>query len=221
MDEALGLTKINKNKLNMNKGVLMAKLFAFLALSLWMLPQAKAEVIPVDLAQAFTQLVQVTQVGHLDEARNFNWKKGDEAKYNIRLGGFGRGTMVMSVMDIVSEGVWIQQLVDLGFLGRQDIRQLIDPQTGEVKKTIVNGQEQAPDANSEIEVIETRDENVTVPAGTFYCMYIKLKITNSQGVTNSENWVNPRQVPVMGLVKMVAQTQVGALNAELTSFKKN
>jgi hypothetical protein len=200
----------------------MKKIFAFLALALWMVPQAKAEVLPQDFAHALTQWIQVTQIRDLHHDRNFNWKKGDEARYNIRLGGFGRGNMVMSVIDIVSDGVWIQQLTDLGFLGKQDIRQLIDPQTGEVKKIIVNGKEQAPDDEGEMEVIETKDDIVTVPAGTFYCMYIMAKITNSQGVTRyTENWVNTRQIPVMGLVKMVAQTQMGVLRAELASFKKN
>jgi hypothetical protein len=39
--------------------------------------------------------------------------------------------------------------------------------------------------------------------------------------TTAEQWVNPKQVPVMGMVKIIAQSQMGPVTAELTSFKRN
>lgn len=151
----------------------------------------------------------------------FDFKKGDFAKYSLTIGGFINGSMEMNVLDVISEGVWIQQLVDLGFAGKQDMRQLMDPLTGEIKKFIVNGKEQAPPDRGQVELVDQREETIDVPAGRFDCVYIKAKIQAEGKTTESEQWINPRDVAVMGLVKMASQTQFGQMTALLKSFKKN
>ncbi|MBX2995628.1 MAG: hypothetical protein KF681_12425 [Bdellovibrionaceae bacterium] len=149
----------------------------------------------------------------------FNFKKGDEANYNLNM-SIIKGSMKMLVMDIVADGVWIQQLVDLGFAGKQDMQQLIDPNTGEIKKLIVNGKEQAPPKTGDVEVIDSKEDTVTVPAGTFTCLYIKAKVTQDGKASEAQQWVNPKEVPVFGMVKMITQSQLGPVTVELLSFKR-
>lgn len=148
-----------------------------------------------------------------------NLKKGDEANYKIDM-SIIQGTMKILVMDIVAEGIWIQQLVDLSFAGKQDIQQLIDPNTGEIKKTIVNGKEQAPQKAGNTEVIETKEDTVTVPAGTFTCLYVRVKVTTDGQTQEAQQWVNPKEVAVFGLVKMITQSQLGPVTVALTSSKR-
>jgi hypothetical protein len=155
------------------------------------------------------------------KAQQLNFKQGDFAKYDMNIGSFIKGKMEMNVLDVTHEGVWLQQLVDLGFAGKQDVRQLLDPNTGEIKRYIVNGKEQTPPDRGNIEIIEQKQDTVQVPAGRFVCVYIKANIEVQGQKAVAEQWINPRDVAVMGLVKMVTQTQLGPMTAVLTSFKKN
>jgi hypothetical protein len=167
-------------------------------------------------------LSEVTQVLNNEfRAQQFDFKKGDFAKYDMSVGGFIKGKMEMNVLDVSSEGVWLQQLVDLGFAGKQDVRQLMDPNTGEIKKHIVNGKEQAPPERGDIEIIDQKQDTVQVPAGRFTCVYIKANVQAEGQKAVVEQWLNPREVAVVGLVKMATQTQLGPMTAVLTSFKKN
>lgn len=150
-----------------------------------------------------------------------DFKKGDFAKYDMNVGGFIKGKMEMNVLDVGPDGVWLQQLIDLGFAGKQDVRQLIDPYTGEIKKFIANGKEQTPPERGNIEVIEQKQDRITVPAGTFDVVYIKANLEAQGQQTVAEQWVNPVRVAVMGLVKMLSQTPMGTMAAVLTRFKKN
>lgn len=149
-------------------------------------------------------------------AQGLNLKEGDTASYNISM-SIAQGTMEMGVDKIGSDGVWLHQ--NISMMGQQQNAQiLLDPNTGEIKKMIVNGQEQTPPKAGDIEVVDSKEETITVPAGTFDCVYIKAhdKTQNS----DAEQWINMKQVAVLGLVKSVAQTQYGPVTLELTSFKK-
>lgn len=146
-----------------------------------------------------------------------NLKKGDTASYNVSM-GFISGTMVMSVYDIVAEGIWIHQDMDLSMVGKQKIEILIDPNTGEIKKVLVNGKEEQIPARGEMEVVETKEETVTVPAGTFPTVYIKV-LDKSKNET-IQQWVNLKDVAVFGMVKSISPSQIGEVKMELTSFRK-
>lgn len=168
-----------------------------------------------DLMATTGQQIVMSEVGTL----GFNLKKGDEANYKVDM-SIIKGSMKMLVMDVVAEGIWIQQLVDLGFAGKQDIQQLIDPSTGQIKKMIVNGKEQAPPAAGNQEIIETKEDTVTVPAGTFTCLYVKVKVTQDGKAQEAQQWVNPKLVAVFGMVKMITASQFGPVTVELTSSKR-
>jgi hypothetical protein len=145
------------------------------------------------------------------------FKKGESGSYNVNM-GFITGTMVMSVFDIVSEGVWIHQDMDMMLIGKQKIEILMDPNTGEIKKILVNGKEEQIPARGDVEVVETREEQLTVPAGTFATVYFKvLDKTKNETV---QQWVNLKDIPVFGMVKTVAPSQIGEVTMELTAFKK-
>tara|TARA_Y100001935_G_scaffold255495_1_gene268935 strand:+ start:3485 stop:4057 length:573 start_codon:yes stop_codon:yes gene_type:complete len=145
------------------------------------------------------------------------WQVGDSANYNVNM-GFIQGTMEMVVASVGADGIWMHQNVDLGFAGKQEIKTLIDAETGAIKKMIVNGkEEQVPDQN--IEVISTNQEQVTVPAGTFDSMHV---VAREQGKSEDINiWANPLVVPMSGMLKQVAPGPMGEITIECTAFHRN
>lgn len=163
-------------------------------------------------------LVDMNQQAVMDQASTtgLNWKVGDSANYSIDM-GFIKGTMVMSVREIGADGIWMDQNMDLGFAGKQKIEVLLDPNTGEVKKMLVNGKEQAV-PKSNMEMIEVKEDKVTVPAGTFECMHARLKDKDKNEEHNM--WVNPSIVPMSGLIKGLQPSQLGQVTILLTSYKK-
>lgn len=161
-----------------------------------------------------TQIAQQTILSQV-ESTALNFKKGDSANYNLNM-SIIQGTMVMSVHDIVADGVWIHQDVDMSFAGKQKMEILIDPNTGETKKLIVNGKEEKIPDQGDVELIETKEETIRVPAGQFTCLYIKAKTKEGE----AQQWVNLKEVPVFGMVKSIMQSQLGPVTIELTSFKK-
>lgn len=163
-------------------------------------------------------LVQAQMPAIMDQAQTqgLDWKVGDRADYSVDM-GFIKGTMVMSVASIGADGMWLTQDADLGFAGKQKMEMLIDPNTGETKKLLVNGKEQAvPKQN--VEVIEVKEDKVTVPAGTFDCIHARLKNKDDNSEINA--WINPQVIPMSGLLKQVAPSQFGNVTVALKSFKK-
>jgi len=147
----------------------------------------------------------------------FDFKVGDTASYKLNIGGFLNGTMVMTVKAVSTDEVTITQVMDM--MGqKQNCEQVMNPNTGEIKKFQCNGQDQDTGSADDIELVETKEDTVKVPAGTFVCMYIKAKQKSSGDFI--EQWINPKEVPVVGLVKTIAPSQLGKVTVELTSFKK-
>lgn len=168
---------------------------------------------------AFDVLTQVQMPAIMDQARTMglDWKVGDSANYTVDM-GFIKGTMDMSVRSVAADGIWMDQNVDLGFAGKQKMETLLDPNTGEIKKMLVNGKEQQiPKQN--IEVIEVKEDRITVPAGTFDCIHARLKDKDKNEEINA--WINPQLIPLSGMLKQVAPSQFGNVTVALKSFKKN
>lgn len=143
-----------------------------------------------------------------------NWHVGDKAEYNLKM-AFFEGTAVMKVASETNEGFWLNQDIDLGPLGQQKAEMLIDKNTGKILQYKVNGQDQQIPDQGDVEVLETSEANITVPAGSFDCMYVKMKDGEGQII---EMWVNPTAVPIMGLIKNVSPSQLGEVTLELTGF---
>lgn len=190
----------------------MRKLVGILAITLAG-AMASANTINMVAIEAFNKAV-MTDVGTL----GLNLKQGDMAQYALKMSIIS-GTMTMTVKEVTADQAIITQDMDLGFMGKQSCEITMVPTTGETKKMVCNGQEQKPSDPSDIEVIETKEDTVKVPAGTFVCFYVKAKVKSQNAVV--EQWVNLKDVPVVGLVKTIAPSQLGNVTIELSKFKKN
>jgi hypothetical protein len=163
------------------------------------------------MIQGQHQLLQDVHTQALD------WKVGDENDYNLNIGGFIKGGMVMKVREVGADGIWMDQNMDLGFAGKQNASMLLDPNTGEIKKMLVNGKEQAvPKQN--VEVVEVTEDHITVPAGSFDCVHARILDKDTKKESNA--WINPQLIPLSGMLKTVQPTPVGDMTVELKSFHK-
>lgn len=146
---------------------------------------------------------------------NLNWKVGDSTDFNLS-GGILSGTMHSFVREETAVGFWVQQDIDLGFLGKQKSEVLYDKTNGQVLELIVNGQKQDPPASGDVEVVETKQDRITVPKGTFDCMYAKVRDVKKN--EEIQVWIAPG-VPMGGMIKTIAPSQMGEVTLELTDFK--
>lgn len=171
-------------------------------------------------AKAEVPLLNDLQVANIIETlapAGLDWKVGDQANYNLDMGGFLKGTMVMQVTLIETQGFWMQQDIDL-MIQKQKVEVLIDKNNGQILKMIVNGQEQTP-PKQDIEVLEVKESTITVPAGNFQVVYMKVK-DKAQNNAISEIWANPKAIPMSGMAKMISQSQMGQVTIELTKFQR-
>ncbi len=142
---------------------------------------------------------------------------GDSADYNVNM-GFISGTSHMFVKQQVSQGYWVETDMNLSMLGKQTIDVLYSP-IGKILKLLVNGKPQTPPNPGSEKVVAMHKSTVTVPKGTFVCMYIKLH--DSSQNTDSQIWIN-RSVPVGGMVQEIAPSgMLGNVTLQLTNFVKN
>lgn len=165
------------------------------------------------------QTITNTQISAIqDQAKilALDWKVGDQNDYTLNM-GFIKGSLTMKVREVGADGIWMDQDVDLGFAGKQQAQMLIDPNTGEVKKMLVNGKEQEiPKQN--MEVVEVTEDKITVPAGSFDCIHARLLDKDTNKETNA--WINPQQIPLSGMLKTIQPGQFGDVTIELKSFHK-
>lgn len=145
------------------------------------------------------------------------WKVGDKATYSMNIGGFIKGTAVNFVREDNGTELWMQQDMDLGFMGKQKVEVLFDKATGQIKKLLANGQEQQIPSASDQEVVEMKEDKIRVTAGEFDCIYAKIKNTKDGSI--QEAWINPQAVPMSGMLKALADSQFGKVTQELTSFQ--
>lgn len=173
-------------------------------------------------SQAYTTVAEAvfaTQLPHIQGvvvSQGLNWKVGQENNYKLNMGGFLNGTMKMSVREVGADGIWMVQDIDLS-IQKQKVEVLIDPNNGQIKKMLVNGKEQEP-PKSDFEIIDQKEDHITVPAGSFDTIYIKVKDNANNGQI-TEQWVNPRDIPLSGMAQSKADSQFGKVTIQLTSFK--
>lgn len=167
--------------------------------------------------QTLLLTIVMSLVGGVQSPNGLNWTVGDTADYNISA-GFISGTMNMLVREENDKGFWVNQDMDLGFAGKQKVEILFDKSSGAVLELRVNGEKQdTPDPGNQ-EIVETKGTTVTVPAGTFDCLYAKIRDLDKN--EDSEAWINPDLIPIVGLLKQLAPSQMGQVKVELTGFNK-
>lgn len=167
------------------------------------------------IAQFSESLVRVVAIQSQVSTLGLKWKVGDQADYKMSIGGFINGTSHSFVREDNGTEIWIQQDMDMGMMGKQKVEILFEKATGQVKKILANGQEQTPPDASQMEIIEQKEDEVTVPAGTFKAIYVKIKNKSDNSI--QEAWINPQDVPINGMVKALADSQFGKVTQELTS----
>jgi hypothetical protein len=162
------------------------------------------------------EVLQQSQLKNIQHAR-FDWITGDSCNYNVDM-GFIKGTMVMSVGNFEADGsMWMIQDMDLGFMGKQKMEMLMDPTNGQIKKLLVNGQEQQVPEAPDLDIISVTDETITVPAGTFDTQHAQLKDKKTNDEMNM--WAT-LDVPVSGMAKQIQPSQLGQVTMVLTGFHK-
>ena len=147
-----------------------------------------------------------------DTMNLIDWKVGEYANFNIS-SPFGSGEMKKWVNSEEGEAIWVHS--EISMAGQTQTAQLkISRVTGEILEYIENGQKKAPPSQDGTEIIEQTEEQVTVPAGTFDSIRIKIRTADGK---NLETWINPSQVTMEGTIKTIVKTFI-TLTMELTTF---
>jgi hypothetical protein len=144
-----------------------------------------------------------------------NWKVGQELHNKIGVMGL-EGTMDIVVSDETQVGFWLTQ--DMSIAGQQmNSKALISKEDGTILELEVNGEKQTPPEAPEMEIQETKEETITVEAGTFKCLYANLKDLKTNEIT--EIWLNQKEIPINSAAKMITHQQGMEITSELVSFK--
>ena len=168
--------------------------------------------LPVEtVTRLVSQLDQVLSVQN-----KINWKVGDYHKLKVDF-MFGGGDGRKEATKEEGNAIWYKNEINL--MGQKQVTEaLIDRATAKTIKLIVNGKEQSPDDGGKIDIIQQDETTLETPAGKFDCVYVKAKIT-SQGQTQEvELWVNPVDVNLDGMLKVIVQSQFGPVTMTLQEF---
>lgn len=187
------------------------KLLISILVSVWSLSASSMDINP------FSEVLKAQGFFNQNvKPMSLDWKVGESTQHDINM-GFIAGKMDTVVRAETDIGFWMDQNVDLSFLGQQKVEIHINKSTGEIIEMIVDGQKQNPPEQGEQEIVEMKEVNLTVPAGTFACVYLKIRDTASN--ETSEAWINPEEVPVTGMIKAIQPGQFGNVEIVLTGFK--
>ncbi len=149
-----------------------------------------------------------------------NWLVGDYQNVEVKflLGG-GAGHKEATKEEADKNAVWfVNEMTLMG--QKQKTEALIDRSNGKTIKLIVNGKEEdvSKEGDGEIEIIEQSETEVTVPAGKFDCLYIKAKVKAQGQDQEIEVWINPVDVNLDGMLKVVIQSMFGPITMQLKDF---
>ena len=190
-----------------------------LALSALISFSAQAEQnVKVDQAVSSYARSTSIQLSQTIQRLGLEWSVNDNASYKLEIGSFLKGDMTSKVREKTAEGFWVEQNMKLNLGGAQKIEILFDANSGAIKKLLVNGKEQAPPEQGDMEVIEMKEARVTVPAGTFDVVYVKIRDTKKN--ETQEAWINPKLIPISGLVQAKSPSQFGEAKTVLTAYDK-
>lgn len=144
------------------------------------------------------------------------WEVGQKMNHKISVMGM-EGSMATEVKKETEVGFWLNQ--DVSIAGQeQKVQLLISKEDGTIVEMIVNGQKQTPPETPEVEILEQKSASISVPAGTFDCVFAKIKDVSTENVTDI--WLNQKLIPINGMLKMITTQQGMEIVAELVSFKK-
>lgn len=174
---------------------------------------AAMEMFRVQQTVDFLQQELVTQ-------NMINWKVGEFHKNSVKMSLPFPGEGFKYVRDNVPGRNALWYVNEVSILGQEQVSEiLMSRANGETLELIVNGEKQDLDGQEqEMEIIEQYETEVTVEAGTFECFYIKANITQGDQTQEIEAWINPIDVNLDGMLKVVVQSQLGPVTMSLTEF---
>jgi hypothetical protein len=178
-----------------------------------------ANAMPPTTVEVSQLLNQVARAEMTKDIQNvINWQVGDYHNISIKMAfGSGTGTKVATKEDTDLNAIWLE--TNLSILGQaQKTEALISRADGSLLKLIVNGKEQEMSNDEKIEVIEQAETTITVPAGTFDCIYIRANVTQQGQTQEVKIWANPIDINLDGTLKMVMGSQFGDITLTLNSF---
>jgi hypothetical protein len=178
-----------------------------------------AQAFASELARVYSA-VRVLEAGLV--AQNLiNWKVGEYHKNEVKLSLPFPGSGFKSVTQDVPARNAFWYVNEITILGqKQKTEALMDRSNGATLELIVNGEKQNVENDQELEIIEQYETEVTVPAGKFDCMYIKANVKSQGQKQQLEAWINPIDVNLDGMLKVVVQSQMGPVQLLLKEFGK-
>lgn len=196
----------------------MKKLFFILSAALTLGAfSSNAHATTASTAAQINQAILLAQMDSVSAQDLSNWHVGDNASYNLSLGGFMKGTLEKRVSKDEGSSLWVRQDVVLPI--QKDVLEMqIDKATGKTLKLIHNGkEEQIPD--DKLEIISQDATQITVPAGTYKAIHV---VAKSAQIKKLEAWINPHDTVMEGTLKQVAATSTGIdVTMELTKFSRS
>lgn len=209
--------------------LLTSSIFASDDLSYFLLSSYSPQSIPSSTSEEFNKnedlqekakkiLAELLISLYLNNVRTLNvidWKIGDYSNYNLDLGFFGKGKVHKEATKEEGNAVWVVTTAKIQS-GDQKIETLISRADGKILKIIVNGKEEKYQ-DHDLEVTLKEESQVTVPAGTFKAIHIK--ITDHTEKMDIESWLNMKEIVLEGMAKSIVKKNMFLnITTELTDF---
>lgn len=175
-----------------------------------------AQTVSVQEVQSQINSINWQEFWSQQDVRNLGWHVGDLAEYDLKLAVIP-GSMLMFVSSIEGSIAVLNQELSIATI-KQSCDMHFNLNTGELIKTVCAGVEQKPGEPSNTEVIDMKEDQITVPAGTFQTVYIKATTGEKKQII--EQWINRSEIPVLGLVQSITPSPIGTMNLKLKAFKK-
>ncbi len=210
-------------KLFLTLGLVGGSPFSMAANPMALLSQPSLQMSPEAAARFESQTLKAIRAVEKKIAAKqaVDWVVGDYQTHKIQFLFPGTAWKVVDREDdsMGQAAVWLKQTTRMMFTN-QISEQLIARGDGSVLKTLIDGVEQAPSTEEpQVEVIEQAEDVVTVPAGTFDCMYVKAVVTQvGQAPQTIEMWANPIDINMDGSLKVIAQSPMGPMTMLLKEF---
>ena len=175
-----------------------------------------AEVIPGNVTTAIHTMT-------MSAVTNLDWKVGDTLNFDLRIKPIPVvAAAVLKVTQIDKDGITLVEEISYKTL-KQTIETVLDPNTGQVKSTKINGKPvamPAPSGGSGSKIIKEEEAHIKVKAGEFDCIHIVMEsqAAGQEEPTQTEIWMNPAAIPISGMLKTSSVVSYFTIEMELASF---
>jgi hypothetical protein len=152
-----------------------------------------------------------------------DWKIGDTLNYDMKIKPISVFVTLKASLKVTQndkDGINIAE--ELSYTKYKIlIDTLIDPETGKIKRTRINGKDQPQSVGAkqgETKIVKEEESHIIVaafPKAGIDCIHL---VTADADGNQTEAWLNPSAVPLSGLLKSVVVQGILTIEMELTSF---